>query len=689
MGVNASGLQSKLLTLKKVLVELQPAVIFIEETKYRSEGKFKLENYEIFELTRKNREGGGLALGCLKNLNPVWVRDGDENVEALSIELYVNKLKIRCCVAYGPQETDKIERKNKFWEYLYNEVTMAKNSGAGFVLHFDGNLWAGDSIIPGDPRPQNKNGKIFQDFLESNPNLTVVNSLPLCEGVVTRRRKKGNILEESTLDFFVVCDRVLPHVTRMVIDSNKDHILTNYKPARNGGKAVDSDHMTEYMDLDIKIKPEKPVREEIYNFRNKKAQKKFKMLTTGTSAFTDCFENSNESILTQITEWRKILKMFCGKAFKKIRIKKRAMKPINAEIVRLISKRKEITRTTMSPGNQERVQKIDSEIAEIEALQNRNKIIKNFKALSDNPESVNLQQMWKKHKRLWPKWGSNLPTAKKNHKGKLISNPGAIKLLLAREYKDRLRRRPVRSDFADMRKRREEIIKLKLFLAGRKKSRDWTMDDIEEALKNLKNNKSADYEGYVNELFKLETIGQNLKQSLLIMFNKIKEKQLIPEFMNICNITTVPKKGPKTELKNQRGIFRVPVIRYILMRLVYNMKYWDIDNNMSDCQMGAARGKNSKNNILIVNGIIHDVMKSRNTKPVTLQIYDYAQMFDSMDLGQALSDIFDTGLDDDNLVLLNEANKNIQMAVKTSNGLTERQTLKDLVLQGGHMGLHV
>ena len=147
MGVNAGGLQSKLLTLKKVLVELQPAVIFIEETKYRSEGKFKLENYEIFELTRKNREGGGLALGCLKNLNPVWVRDGDENVEALSIELYVNKLKIRCCVAYGPQETDKLERKNKFWEYLYNEVTMAKNSGAGFVLHFDGNLWAGDSII--------------------------------------------------------------------------------------------------------------------------------------------------------------------------------------------------------------------------------------------------------------------------------------------------------------------------------------------------------------------------------------------------------------------------------------------------------------------------------------------------------------------------------------------------------------
>ena len=107
---------------------------------------------------------------------------------------------------------------------------------------------------------------------------------------------------------------------------------------------------------------------------------------------------------------------------------------------------------------------------------------------------------------------------------------------------------------------------------------------------------------------------------------------------------------------------------------------------MSDCQMGARKHKSSKSNIFIVNGIIHEVNKSKNSKPVTLQIYDYAQMFDSIDLGQAISDIFDTGLKDDNLVLLNEANKNIKMAVRTNNGLTDRQTIKDLVLQGDTWG---
>ena len=96
-----------------------------------------------------------------------------------------------------------------------------------------------------------------------------------------------------------------------------------------------------------------------------------------------------------------------------------------------------------------------------------------------------------------------------------------------------------------MRKRRDEILKLKLFLASRQKSRDWTIAELDEVLKNLKNKKSPDCEGYINEIFKQESIGENLKQSLLIMLNKLKQKQLIPEFMDICNITTVQKKDTK------------------------------------------------------------------------------------------------------------------------------------------------
>ena len=60
-------------------------------------------------------------------------------------------------------------------------------------------------------------------------------------------------------------------------------------------------------------------------------------------------------------------------------------------------------------------------------------------------------------------------------------------------------------------------------------------------------------------------------------------------------------------------------------------------------------------------------------------------MFDSIDLQQALSDIYDTGMDDDTLALLHAANKEIHF-VKTPNGLADRQIAKDIVLQGDTFG---
>ena len=294
LGVNTAGLKSKLTSFKKVLTDLKPSVFFAQETKFREEGHLKLgDDYVVYELVRKNGGGGGLALGCLKELNPCWVGDGGESVEALSVNIFLKSMEIRCCVAYGPQESDTIEKKELFWEHLDGEVEQAKKSGAGFILQFDGNLWAGSSIIPGDPRPQNKNGNYFEQFLHRNPRLTVVNSLPECQGLITRSRVKNGVLEESILDFFIVCSSVLPFVTKMVIDESKSHILTNYKSVKITGRAVDSDHFTQYLDLNVDIIKEKPEKLEVFNFKNKKSQEVFKTITSETSEFTDCFKGES------------------------------------------------------------------------------------------------------------------------------------------------------------------------------------------------------------------------------------------------------------------------------------------------------------------------------------------------------------------------------------------------------------
>ena len=227
----------------------------------------------------------------------------------------------------------------------------------------------------------------------------------------------------------------------MVIDKNKKHILTNYQSIRKGWKANDSDHNTEYMDLDLKIESRKPERIEIFNFKDKEGQVKFKEITSLTSEFSSCLK-TDASLVEQIEKWQELLKSFCNQAFKKIRIKDRSMKPINKEISNLIDKRNDLLGKDRENKNiKDDLESINNEIANREAEDNRNKLVENFQYFSENPDKINMSQMWKLLKKLWPKTGISLPTSKKNHKGKSVSGAEELKILMAKEYKQRLRTR--------------------------------------------------------------------------------------------------------------------------------------------------------------------------------------------------------------------------------------------------------
>ena len=106
------------------------------------------------------------------------------------------------------------------------------------------------------------------------------------------------------------------------------------------------------------------------------------------------------------------------------------------------------------------IDEVEKEIADIEAEENHNLVIKNFKKYSENPENVNLKEVWNTLKKICPKFKTPVPIAKKDFKGKLITNSDEIKALLIQEYTHRLRTRPIRPDLGDIRKRKNKIFKL-------------------------------------------------------------------------------------------------------------------------------------------------------------------------------------------------------------------------------------
>ena len=103
-------------------------------------------------------------IGVKNTLDPSWISEGDDEAEALTVEIWVEGFPIRLICGYGPQEYDGRKRKESFWKYLHDEVHKARMDGAGIVIQMDGNLWAGDKIINGDIRKQNQNGKLFENF---------------------------------------------------------------------------------------------------------------------------------------------------------------------------------------------------------------------------------------------------------------------------------------------------------------------------------------------------------------------------------------------------------------------------------------------------------------------------------------------------------------------------------------------
>ena len=209
------------------------------------------------------------------------------------------------------------------------------------------------------------------------------------------------------------------------------------------------------------------------------------------------------------------------------------------------------------------------------------------------------------------------------------------------------------------------------------------MIHLETVLKALKKNKSRDPCGWVNEIFMDGVLGENLKISLLHMVNKIRENNKIPDFVRLADVSTIYKgKGSKSELVNDRGIFIVSIIRSLLMRLVYLDYYSIIEKSMSDSQVGARKDKNIRNHIWIINGIISDVNSTKNKKPVDILIYDYKQCFDALWLKECMNDFYEAGLKDDKFALLYNCNKNVNIAVRTPVGRTERKSISEVITQG-------
>ena len=74
-----------------------------------------------------------------KDLPAVWIAEGDDEVECLKVEIWIDDFPVHVMVAYGPQVGDSLDRKRKFCEFIEKEADIAHTVGAwGRVYTADG-----------------------------------------------------------------------------------------------------------------------------------------------------------------------------------------------------------------------------------------------------------------------------------------------------------------------------------------------------------------------------------------------------------------------------------------------------------------------------------------------------------------------------------------------------------------------
>ena len=284
------------------------------------------------------------------------------------------------------------------------------------------------------------------------------------------------------------------------------------------------------------------IQEKTRQDRNLECQAKFFNLTENKSELVNCFLNGNE-LGKQCDEWFRNLFRYFHQSFVKTRSCQNKKKLDEVDI--LLNKRKELIQKVKKANDDEKeelnteLEETEASISKLTAIDNRNKVIENFEALSGIDGSTNQIGVWALKRKIFPKNRESLPFAKRNFEGKFVTTQKELKSLYVKTFTNRLRHRPIKTSFEHINVMKEELCTNRMKLASLNKSEPWNKDDLMKVLSSLKAGKARDPHGLLNELFKPGVAGTDFQTSFLIMGNKIKKEIFIPKFMEFANIISI------------------------------------------------------------------------------------------------------------------------------------------------------
>ena len=398
----------------------------------------------------------------------------------------------------------------------------------------------------------------------------------------------------------------------------------------------------------------------MFNLKNKECQGKFKAITSQNEYLSSAI-TENEDINVCMKRFFKRLDTCVHKSFRKIRVVDRENKEVNE-----LFKRRKLLNDKVDEKSKKEAFEIDERLNFLCPEDNYQHIRDELNNIDGDEGGANPASIWKLENRIMAK-AANPPTALLDNSGNLVTSEEGREALMLDTFVKRLENRKIRQGLEQMQKDKEKLCFLRLQNARHQKTQPWSLEQLKTVLKSLKKNRSRDPLGYCNELFSLEVAGSDLQQAILKIMNKIKTDQKFPELLENCNISSIYKnRGSRNDLENYRGIFRVPILRSILDKLIYNNEYSIIDENLTDSNVGARKSRNIRDNLFVLYAICNSVINGKE-EPVDVQVFDVMKCFDALWMEECVNDVYKAGFNNDKLPLIFLANQRANIAVKMNN----------------------
>lgn len=651
------------------------SILVVTETKKKGQGEMELDDGHVLLYSGvPEKERAAAGVGCLINKELVknitgW-KGWSERIMTVDLTL-AKEEKLTIIAVYGPNEDERKETKDQFWEELEKVTEISK--GNIFVAgDFNGRVGTKDKettevIGKYGEQKRNNNGERLIDYCTVQ-NMIIANTFYEHKQIHKYTRQAATREERSIIDYILVerSNRKLVNDVRVKrgAEIDSDHFLVVAK-IKNLNKEqrketclkrkqeekiktykLQKREVAESYEMIIKDRIQTE-REKLGELDAERTWQRFKEIIIDAARVT-CGVNRTNYQRNNTAWWNKDIKM-------EVELKKRRWKEY-------LGRR---TDETYSRYKEQR-EKVKNIVQEAKK--------KSWSDFGDKMEenSKGNQKLFYRTLKTLRKGKTTTVHTVKNKKGDLLNDTNEV-MERWREYFQEL--------LSTQRRHTEEVILSEVNMDEEGNEEPITEEEIEEALLQLKNGKSPGHDKITSEMVK--NMGEDGTRLLLEIFNKVWKEERIPKDWEIGRIVPIHKKGDNKECANYRGITLLSIPLKIYERILEKRLRMTLETTLLEVQSGFRKGRSVQDHVFTVKQIIKKTHE--HNKKAYFAFVDLEKAFDMVPRQSVWRSLQQRGVDKKLIRAIESLYKNTTSYVIRNNQESRKFETKDGLRQGGVM----